>query len=132
MKKVKELSKEELKSYVNSGYLTVGRLKKFLNEYDLPDDAIVVTQRVENVYYEKYDWGVYLKEGEDTYNVKQWNKDVKNGKYLDKKQYPKIEKEDLVLHTDKEIEESMEQYTPVWCYVRYPDDKDILFLDLHC
>jgi hypothetical protein len=129
MKKLRELSKKELKDY--SDFLTVGRLKKFLNEHDLPDDALVVAQRVEDTNYENNNWGVYLKEGEDTPSIKQWNKNVENGKYLDKKQYPKIKKEDLVLHTDKEIKESMDQYTPVWCCVRYPDDKDILFLDLH-
>lgn len=24
-----------------------------------------------------------------------------------------------------------EQYIPIWCVVKYPDEKDILFLDLH-
>jgi len=127
MEKIRELSKEELKKY--SDFLTVGRLKKFLNEHDLPDDAIVVTQRIEDHYYENNNWGVYLKEGEDTYYVKQRNKDIKNGKYLNKENYPDIK--NIKIYTDEEIKETMEQYTPVWSCVRYPDDKDILFLDLH-
>jgi hypothetical protein len=32
-------------------YLTVGQLKKYLEEY--PDDALVVSQRVEDFYYEE-------------------------------------------------------------------------------
>lgn len=35
-------------------YLTVGTLKKYLEEY--PDHALVVAQRVEDVYYEKHGW----------------------------------------------------------------------------
>ena len=89
---VKELSKKGLKDY--SDYLTVGRLKEFLNEHNLPDDAKVVVERVEDSYYEKGGWGVYLKEDSLTPG------------------FPN-------------------QYTPVWSCVRYKDDKDILFLDLH-
>ena len=34
-------------------YLTIGKLKKFLEEHpELPDDALVLTQRVEDKYYE--------------------------------------------------------------------------------
>ena len=35
-------------------YLTVGELKKYLTDY--PDDALVVAQRVQDVYYEKHGW----------------------------------------------------------------------------
>jgi hypothetical protein len=55
------------------------------------------------VYYEKHGWGVYLKEGEHTVNDE-------NGNI---------------------VKESLEQYHPAWCCVRYKDDSDILFIDLH-
>ena len=35
-------------------YLTVGQLKKYLADY--PNDALIVSQRVEDVYYEKHGW----------------------------------------------------------------------------
>jgi hypothetical protein len=35
-------------------YLTVGQLKKQLEDY--PEDALVVAERVEDKYYEKYGW----------------------------------------------------------------------------
>jgi len=48
-KKVRVL--EDLSKYKD--YLTVGKLKKFLEEHpELPDDANVLIQRVEDVYYE--------------------------------------------------------------------------------
>lgn len=35
-------------------YLTVGKLKKYLEDY--PDDALVVSQRVHDFYYEQMGW----------------------------------------------------------------------------
>lgn len=98
---LREITKEELTSGYEH-YLTVGDLKKFLNEHSLPDTAKVVVQRVEDVYYEKHNWGVYLKAGDATF---------KNDAGI-------IEKS------------SMEQYHPAWCCVKYSGD-DILFIDLH-
>ena len=57
--------------YSESGYLTVGEIKKFLNEHQLPDDAVVVVQRVEDIYYKEHNWGSYLKKGEFKYNCPQ-------------------------------------------------------------
>ena len=99
---LKEITKEELTNGYDH-YLTVGGLKKFLNKHNLPDTAKVVVQRVEDVYYEKYDWGVYLKEGMHTFKDDNGN----------------IEKS------------SMEQYHPAWCCVKYNDEDNILFIDLH-
>lgn len=127
----KELTKEELLSYIKSGFLTVGGIKKFIEKYNLSDDSIIVVQRVEDFYYENNNWSVYLKEGEHTYYCKQWNRDIESGKYLDKTQYPKIKEENLKPFTEEQIKQSMEQYHPVWSCVRYNDDKDVLFLDLH-
>ena len=129
--KVAELSKEDLKKYANGHHLTVARLKDFLNEHNLPDDAIVVVQRIEEVYYEKHHWGSYLKKGEHTFHAEQWNRDIESGKFLDKEQFPNMREEILIPFTEEQIKESMEQYHPVWSCVRYNDDSDILFLDLH-
>jgi hypothetical protein len=46
--------KEFKEKYVKHHYLTVGVLKKYLEEY--PDDALVVSQRVEDSYYENHGW----------------------------------------------------------------------------
>lgn len=129
MEKVEELTKEKLKSYTD--FLTVGKLKEFLDKNKLPDDAIVVVQRVQDVYYEKHHWGVYLKKGFHTYNFEKRNEDIKSGKYFDKDNYPNIKKENLVPMTEEELKETMEQYHPAFCCVNYKDDEDILFIDLH-
>ena len=36
--------------------LTIGDLKKFIEKHDLPDDAIVLVERVEDIYFDKYSW----------------------------------------------------------------------------
>jgi len=128
MNSVKELTKEDLQ---NRHFLTVGRLKEFLNENKLPDDAVVVIQRVEDIYYDNHHWGVYLKNGRSSKNAEQWNKDIESGKYLNKDQFSKIKEENLVPYTEEQIKELMEQYHPAWCCVNYEDDTDVLFIDLH-
>lgn len=46
--------KEFKEKYTKHHYLTVGRLKEYLESY--PDDALVVSQRVEDSYYENHGW----------------------------------------------------------------------------
>ncbi len=124
----KEISKEELFKYEH--YLTVGKIKEFLNKYDLSDDSMVVVQRIEDFYYENNGWSVYLKEGESYWHCERWNEDIK-GDYLDTKKYPRLVGKELKLFTEEQMKQSMCQYSPIWSCVRYNDDKDILFLDLH-
>ena len=50
MKTNKQIIDSNKKGY----YLTVGKLKEELEKY--PDDTLVVSQRVEDVYYEKHGW----------------------------------------------------------------------------
>lgn len=99
---LKEITKEELTNGYDH-YLTVGVLKKFLDKHDLPDTAKVVIQRVKDAYYEKHNWGVYLKDGCQT--LKDDDEDVAKC--------------------------DMEQYSPAWCCVKYNDEDDLLFIDLH-
>lgn len=63
MKGPKHITKEELKGKYKD-FLTVGDLKKFLEKNNLPDDAPVLAQRVEDRYFEKCDWSVYPKNDE--------------------------------------------------------------------
>jgi hypothetical protein len=130
MKKVKELTKEEVLEYRD--YLTVGGLKKFIEEHNVPDDAIVLSQRVEDIYFEKHGWGVYCKEGESCWECREWNRNIEDGSYLDARPKLKAMKEELKPFTEEQIRESREQYHPVWSLAWYKDDdKDFLFLDLH-
>lgn len=99
---ITEITKDELKRRYDH-FLTVRDLKEFLNRHDLPDDSKVLIQRVEDVYYEKYNWPVYLKEGEHTFKDEQGNV----------------------------VKESLEQYHPAFCCVKYNDEDDLIFINLH-
>ena len=97
-----EITKDELTNRYRS-HLTVGDLKEFLYKHNFPNDAKVVIERVEDVYYEKHHWGVYLKEGDHTFKDE-------NGVI---------------------VKESLIQYHPAWCCVKYEEDDDVLFINLH-
>ena len=128
IKKVKEI--EDLTRYKD--YLTVGRLKKFLEQNpELPDDALVLTQRVEDKYYEENGWGVVLKEGDHYHMVKTHNVRMeeeirrrKNG------EHPKYDMEDPSKHIHELTDDLKEQYHPAWTCIKYKDDNN-LYLDLH-
>jgi hypothetical protein len=151
-----KIEKKDLYRYANNGFLTVGRLKKFIEENNLPDDAPVVVQRIEDRYYEGNDisgmlgcpdtedgiyppgsksqgWGVYLKEGDTYHNVKTMNVRMKEELIRRKNgepgKFPKID--DPEKYIEELNDQLKDQYHPIWSPVFYRDDKDILFLDLH-
>ncbi len=131
MHELRELTKQDIKKLNGGHHLTVGSIKEFINRHNLPDDAPVVIQRVQDYYYENCHWGVYLKEGEQAHSLKSFNEDLKNGEYSDIKKYPHLIGETFEPHSEKDIKDAMCQYTPAWSCVRYNDDTDILFIDLH-
>jgi hypothetical protein len=103
-------TEEELLDY--SHYLTVGDLKKFIIENNIPDNAMVVTQRVEDMYFEprnpnRTGWGVLLKDNDYSLNI--------------------VDTENLDEDT---INKFKTQYSPTWSCVGY-EDKRFLFIDLH-
>ncbi len=124
-----EITKEQLKKYDH--YLTVGKLLEFIKKHNIPNDALVLSQRVEDIYFEKYSWGVYLKEGYGSHRMKEFNRSIDTGEFDDKEKYPSLTDEMKNKFTEEDIISSMEQYHPVWSPVYYEDDSDILFLDLH-
>lgn len=124
------LEKEKLKSYTG---LTVGALKRFIEEFNIPDNAPVVMQRIEDVYFEQNNWGVYLKEGENFYNIKAFNKEMEDEISRREKgeeyEYPGIN--DPLKLIQETSDEDKTQYIPMWSCVHYKDDADVLFIDAH-
>ena len=136
-------TKEELINDKSHG-LTMGKLAEFVYKNpQIPRDAKVLIERVEDVYFEgvnisgmnsvkgilpkgaKADgWKVLPVEGENYCNAKDFNdamlqemEDRKNG---EESQYPKIEnpEEHIVELTDK----LKEQFFPAWCISKENDD----------
>jgi hypothetical protein len=151
-----KINKKDLYRYTGNGFLTVGRLKEFLEKHNLPDDAPVIVERVEDRYYEGNDisgmpgctdtedgiyppgskssgWGVYLKKGDPYHNVETINirmkDEIRRRKSGEPGEFPGIE--DPEKHIQELSDDLKTQYHPVWCPVFYKDDPDVLFLDLH-
>lgn len=91
LKNVNKLTKEDLVKYKYNQHLTVGDLKRWLASTNLPNDSLVMVQRVEDVYFEKHGWKVL----------------------------------------PKECENGPTQYVPAWCCVKYNDEEDLMFIEMH-
>lgn len=58
---VRKLKEKDLDKFKEHGFMTVADLKKYIKDYNVPDNAIVLIERVEDVYYNKNNWGAYVK-----------------------------------------------------------------------
>jgi len=136
MKDKKHHTKEEILEYPTKYmYCTVGDLKKHIEKHNIPDDAPVVVQRVEDVYYDKHGWKTYLKKGEHYWNTVHFNENMAEEilrRERGEEPHYSMEDPSKFINSDPDfLEQMMEQYSPVWCAVYYKDDENILFLDLH-
>ena len=120
--------KEEWKHYYN-----VGDLLKFIKENNIPNDAKILLQRVEDVYFEKHNWKPIKKEGLFCSQERDHHKKIKEGYYWSK-DFPDNKPEDFTILSDEEheklIEDLKEQYYVCWSPVKYEND-DNLYLDAH-
>jgi hypothetical protein len=108
---------------------TVGQLKKFIEEHNIPDDATIVYQRIEDIYFEGADIsGMRGKLPNGEYGVltpgtkaKGWETIKKEGYWYHKMKELNISEEDL----EKSKEEYIEVHSPVLF------DKEHLYLTAH-
>lgn len=126
--KISEIPIGELRDQYKD-YLTVHDLLRHIRDKNVDINGKVLTQRVEDVYFEKRNWGVVKKEGEHWHQLNKWNHDIDTGRYLDRENFPGINPDNLKRATEEELEDSKEQYSPVFCAVNYKDGN--LYLDLH-
>lgn len=134
MKEPNEMTQEQLLKLEN--HCTVGDLLEYIHKKiasgEITRDSLVLSQRVEDIYFQENGWSVVKKEGEQYHWCLEHNKRVDQGTYLNKEEYPEIQEGMLILEKipEDEIEKSKDQYHPIWCPVVYKDDKN-LYLDLH-
>jgi hypothetical protein len=128
-KQLRNLTKEDLNKYKQQ-YLTIGKLRKFIEDNsDLSDDSLIMIERIEDVYYEKYNWGVYKKDSYYSNMIKQINENIDNGVYNNKKEYPIPPEKIKIL--PEELEEFKDEFHPAWGIARYFDESDLVFIKLH-
>ena len=111
-------------------YCTVGQLKEILKKNNIPDDAKIFIERVEDVYFEKYKWGTVKKKGVSYCSEKRLiDKAKPGGAFHDKEQYPRMDEETIqnILDSEKDLDECMDEYVPAWWPVVYDGDDNIYF-----
>lgn len=114
-------------------YYTVGQLKKFLEKYNIPDHAKICIQRVENIYFEQYDWSTIKKEGFQYREFEKYIEKAKpGGEFHDKDKYPNLTDHDInkILESSSNLRDLVDEYVPIWSPVKYDDDYN-LYLDAH-
>lgn len=128
-----KIEKTDLEKYRKS-YLTVGRLRKLLDNSDLEDDALVMIERVEDVYFEEHSWKVYPKDS----NLCEWIREV-NRKMQDDiggrergevSRFPDLDDPSKHITTEEELKDYQNQYHPAFSAFMYTDEKE-LFINLH-
>ena len=101
---------------VKGHYMTVGHLKKELEKY--PDDALVVSQRIEDMYYDGVD-------------ISGMTGTLEDGSTGILPHGSKATGWDVIKKPNAFYEGTYNEYSPVWGVCHYKDDTDCLFLDLH-
>jgi len=129
---------------------TVGQLKKYLSDYNIPDDAKIFMQRIEDSYYEGSDISGMSGQLEDgTYGVLpegskaagwdivskptyEWYLHLDKIKDIEahREDYPRITDESLELMKSMPVEIFSSEYTSLSSPVKYKGDNN-LYLDAH-
>ena len=119
-------------------HLTVGDLLKFIDKHNLPMDAPVVMQRVEDHYYEPgkgWDENSWKMKGQFWNQTKRFNMEMQSELWKrnsgDEPDYPGIDDPNKYIATEEDMESLKEQYTQAWCPVFYVEEPEVLFLDAH-
>ena len=129
------ISMEKLDTY-KKDYCTVGTLMEFINDKlksgELTKDSLVLSQRIEDIYFEEHNWKVIRKEDHFYHQFLKHNKRIDEGYYLNKEQFPDIKEGSPIFekYSEEELEQAKSQYYPVFCPIFYRDDKN-LFLNSH-
>lgn len=110
---------------------TIGQLKKFIEKHNLPDDTVIMMQRIEDVYFEKHHWEVIKKKGHWYRQFEEVNKKIDTGYFRDKELFPDLAEDSWVhkKYTEDDLENSLCEYYTCHSPVFY--DNEFLYLDAH-
>lgn len=107
-------------------YCTVKTLKEYIAKYNIPDDAIVMMQRVEDVYFGERGWPTIKKKGDAWRTCQLFNEKI------DDPELPGMKGKTTI--SEEEMEKAKTEYYPCWSPVIYRDeehDKHYFYLDAH-
>ena len=110
--------------------MKVKELLEHIERNNIPMDAEVFIQRIEDFYVKVAKWEVIRKEGFHYNRLKFLNEKVESGEFNNKEKYPLIENPEDFRYSEEELEQAKEQYFKSYCPVKYPDDNN-LYIDAH-
>lgn len=143
---MRELTKEEIERFRKHSF-TFGALKKFMMDNNIPDDTLVMVERVEDVYYEggcdisgirgcpdtpdgifpegsrASEWGVYLVKDITYLSASHYNECIDNPE-----KYPEMVGKTKI--PDEELKTYMNQFHPSQA-CSYIEEDNILLIHVH-
>jgi len=112
---------------------TVGEFLKFVEENNIPMDAPILYQRIEDVYFENHGWRGKMMKSEAYHKAARHNADVDSGKYRNQEEYPNMTPEAYekfaIKVSDAEMENLKDEYVEVFTTVLY--DKEHVYFTAH-
>jgi hypothetical protein len=127
-----KLSEEDLKKRKDSAHnLTLGDIRKFLEKYpDLPDDCLVFSERIEDVYFDKHGWKVLPVKGYWYYSHKDFNEKMQEEIERRKRgEEPEYSMEDPSKHiVDLEDDNLLEQFVLGNCITKDKNDNILIYI----
>lgn len=126
---MKHYTKEEL---INSNHhgLTMGDLAEFVYKNpQIPRNTKILTERIEDKYFQNYNWKTLLVEGEQYYNAEEFNnkmlQEIDDRKNC-KGQYQKeLNPQDAIVELTDDFKE---EFFPAWCISK---DKNFVYIFNH-
>lgn len=119
-------------------HCTVGDLLKFIERHNIPMDAPVVMQRVQDVYFEPgkgWDENSWKMRGQWWHDRNKFNNEMMAELWKrssgGQSSYPDIEDPNKYICNEEEMEMNKEQYIQAWSPVFYKEEPNVLFLDAH-
>lgn len=106
-------------------WVNIGELKEKIA--GLPNDGKILVQRVEDVYYEKNNWGVSLEKGDLWYDAISYNK-VMLKSLTHPKDYPLLNEDNRIITGEVILKALKDQYTLA---TTLGNDGKNLFINLH-
>jgi len=118
--KLKKLTKEEL---FHNHYPPSLTLKKFREiTKDMPEDSIILIERIHDTYFENHNWSVYLEENEYSFNEKESQNSIET---LSGESIPQNPKD------PKKIEMLKSEYIPAHFCIRRKSEPKLIYIDFH-
>lgn len=119
--KLKKLTKEDLFNKTTCPYnLTLKKFREITK--DMPEDSIILIERIHDTYFENHNWSVYLEENEYSFNEKESQNSIET---LSGESIPQNPKDPKI------IEMLKSEYIPAHFCIRRKSEPKLIYIDFH-